>query len=368
MILGAVTASSSERELRTKRDVDAHSLADRLRSKVAQLRARGGSELYAHLLEHAASDVEALGPALDVLREYAGEPPGSALALRFLSAVHRLVLDGKAPELARHYPSAGGNAAPHGAWPPCRAVLAEHSTYLREAIAGPCQTNEVGRCAALLPGFLAVASEQRLPLRILELGSSAGLNLNWYRYRYEGEPWSWGPEDSPVRLSGAFEGPTAPEDQTVVVERCGCDAAPLDPADPGTRLALRSSVWPDHLWRLELLDAALEVARAHPPPVDRADVGDWLAAKLRQRVVGAATVVFHSILWQYLDDSHRERLRALLDAAGEQASSGAPLAWLRMEPAGELTSVTLTTWPGGHERVLARSGYHGRPVRILNRR
>lgn len=171
-----------------------------------------------------------------------------------------------------------------------------------------------------------------------------------------------------MRLSGVFEGRPALGGQAVIIDRRGCDSAPLDPADPGTRLALRSSVWADHLQRLELLDAALEVAKEHPPPVERADAGDWLAAKLRERIDGAATVVFHSILWQYLDDLHRERLRILLDAAGAEASANAPLAWLRMEPPGELASVTLTSWPGGHERVLALSGYHGRPVRILSPR
>ena len=140
---------------------------------------------------------------------------------------------------------------------------------------------------------------------------------------------------------------------------------PVDPVDPDTRLALRSTIWADHLRRLELLDAALEVAREHPPPVDRADVCEWLEARLAERIAGVATVVFHSILWQYLDGSRRARLRTLLHAAGGEATVVSPLAWLRMEPPGELASVTLTTWPGGDERVVALSGYHGRPVRTL---
>ena len=348
-----------------KPSAEAHLVAERLRSKREGLQSRGASPLYEHLLEHAAHDAEAGGPAFEVLREHAGEPAGSALPLRFLSAVHRLVLEGKAAPLARHYPSAGGAVGLDGSWPAFRAVLEEHCDRLRELVARPCQTNEVGRCASLLPGFLAVANEYRLPLRILELGSSAGLNLNGDRYRYAGDGWEWGPEASPVRISGAFDGGLAVGDDMVVIERRGCDSAPLDPIDPDTRLALRSSVWADHGRRLELLDAALEVAREHPPPVDRADVCEWLEARLAERTAGVATVVFHSILWQYLDGQRRTRLRALLHAAGGQATAASPLAWLRMEPPGELASVTLTTWPGGDERVVALSGYHGRPVRTL---
>jgi len=362
-----VTSSASEPERESPVGADARQIANRLRSKSSQVLGPGGSPLYAQLLEHAARDAEAAGPSLDVLRGHAEEPPGSALALRFLAAVHRLVLEGAAPPLACHYPSAGGELGPDGAWPIFRSVLEQHRDRLRELVTRPCQTNEVGRCAALLPGFLAVANEYGLPLRILELGSSAGLNLNWDRYRYEGNGWDVGPADSPVQISGAIERAPAFASRMVVIERRGCDATPLDPVDPDTRLALRSSVWADHLQRLDLLDAALDVAKEHPPPVDRADACDWLESKLSQRVHGVATVAFHSILWQYLDDGRRTRLRALLAAAGAEASADAPLAWLRMEPAGEMASVTLTTWPGEQERVFAQSGYHGRPVRSLGK-
>lgn len=299
-----------------------------------------------------------------MLAGHVGEPPGAALALRFLAAVHRLVLEGRAPRLARHYPSAGGELGPDGAWPIFRSVLEEHRDRLRELVARFCQTNEVGRCAALLPGFLAVADGLRLPLRILELGASAGLNLNWDRYRYEGQGWTLGPEDSPVRISGAFEDDLVIRREPLVVERRGCDRAPLHAGDPDARLALRSSVWADHRERLQLLDGALEVAREKPPPVDAADLCEWLEAQLAQRADGVATVVFHSIVWQYLDDARRGRVRTLLDGAGAEASANAPLAWLRMEPAGELASVTLTTWPRGHERIVALAGYHGWPVRM----
>ena len=63
-----------------------------------------GSPLYASLLESAALDAEAGGPAV-------GEVP----AIRMLGAAHRLVLEGDAPGLARFYPSAGGDSTAGGA-------------------------------------------------------------------------------------------------------------------------------------------------------------------------------------------------------------------------------------------------------------
>ena len=116
-----------------------------------------GSPFYAALLERAADDLEAGGPVSQVLEGFEGESGWSALALRLMGAVHRLVLTGRLPELARHYPSAGGNGDAEAAWPWFRAALADGRDEIRPLVARPCQTNEVGRSAALVGGFLEVA-------------------------------------------------------------------------------------------------------------------------------------------------------------------------------------------------------------------
>ncbi len=40
------------------------------------------------------------------------------------------------------------------------------------------------RCACLLPAFSAIAQVTGRPLALIEIGPSAGLNLNWDRFRY----------------------------------------------------------------------------------------------------------------------------------------------------------------------------------------
>ena len=96
-------------------------IAARLRQQ-AQWCHQLGSPLYGTLLEQAARDVEAGGPAWAALQGHETDPPGSVLALRFMSAVHRLVLQGRAPALAQHYPSAGGNAQGNDTWPAFRST------------------------------------------------------------------------------------------------------------------------------------------------------------------------------------------------------------------------------------------------------
>jgi hypothetical protein len=301
-----------------------------------------------------------------VLEGREGDPPFSALALRFLGAVHRLVLEGRAPALARHYPSAGGEAGLEGAWAAFRETLEQHRDTLRALVRRPCQTNEVGRAAALFGGFLLVARETGLPLRLLEIGASAGLNLRWDHYRYEQGDAGWGERASSVRLVGVFPDGLPPGARRCrVIERAGCDTRPVDPCSADGQLTLLSYLWADQGERCALLRGALEVARRVPVTIDAAGAPAWLVARLAAPVRGVATIVFHSIVMQYLSEADRRRVASVLDEAGRRATDDAPLAWLLMEPGGEQTEVCLKLWPGGAERVIARAGFHGRPVRWL---
>jgi hypothetical protein len=325
-----------------------------------------GSPLYADLLAAAADDVEAGGPCWSVFEGHETDALGSVPALRFMAAAHRLVLRGEAPMLARHYPSAGGRPDAGDPWPDFRAAVAEHMETLHELIELPVQTNEVGRSAALLGGFLQVARVTGLPLATLEIGCSAGLNLRWHRWLYDaGAAGTWGDPDSPVRLGDRFD-PAPPLDAAVeVAERRGCDAQPLDPTSDAHRETLLACTWPDQVDRFTQLDAALRVAADDPVAIDRAPAAEWVADQLADPRPGVATVVFQSIVLQYLDDDQRAGVRAAIEAAGAAATARAPLAWLSMEPGGDLADVRLRMWPGGEEALIARAGYHGRPVRWL---
>lgn len=323
-----------------------------------------GSPLYSDLLERAAQDVERGGPTWALLADHASDPGPSALALRLMGAVHRLVLEGQLPELARHYPSVGG--VPRDPWPAFRRALEAQHDGLAGRIHRPVQTNEVGRCAALLPAFLLIARETGLALGLLEVGASAGLNLRWDQFHYRAGRQSWGPSDSPVQISCRFEGRRPSLGPTVrVVARRGCDTDPVDPLTQEGRLTLLSYVWADQPERVRLLSNAIEIARRVPATLQRANAPDWVSRELRGRPAGTATVVYHSIVTQYLSDEERGRLEAAIVATGERATRSRPLAWLRLEPAGRRAELTLTTWPGGRERRLARVGYHGQPVRWL---
>ena len=326
---------------------------------------RLGSPLYARLLEHAASDVVAGGPVRELLRGHESDTPGSALALRLMGSMHRLVLEGKVPELGRYYPSVGGRADAEAAWPVFRTAVERHARALGMLLERPVQTNEVGRSSALLGGFLLVA-RTGLPLRLLEVGASAGLNLRWDLYRYECRGTAWGDPDSPVRLVETFEARLPPLDVPIrIATRRGCDRHPIDPASPEGERTLLSYVWADQLERIALLRGAIALARRVPVVIEAASAAGWTAAALQRPVHAVASVVFHSIFMQYLADDERERFVGEVEEAGRRATRDAPLAWLRMEPGAEGAEVRLKTWPAGEDRLIAISGFHGKPVRWL---
>ncbi len=328
--------------------------------------------LYRRLLEILLEQFGHGGPVDEVLAaaDPALDPVAHALALRLLGGLHRIVLEGNAPALARWYPSAGGRAGldDPGLTGAMLDAVAAHSGELRSALGRAVQTNEVGRCAALLPGFL-MAARAGLPLRIFEVGASAGLNLRWDLYRYEGgaDRSAFGPPRSPVRFSGVYDEPLPTLGAEVQVRyRLGCDAQPLDPTTAEGAMTLRSFVWPDQPERLALLNAAVALAAEVPAEVRVMDAADFVEAAVADPEPGTTTVVYHSILWQYLDEACRQRVRSALAAAGEAATESTPIVWLRMEPGADFVKsaeVRYRRWPGGEDAVIARAGYHGRPVR-----
>ena len=327
---------------------------------------RLGSPLYGELLETAARDVEHGGPTWELLAGRETEPAQAFLALRMLGSVHRLVLMGELPELAPFYPSAGGKVDLSRVPRVFLHALAIHADEIRAHLDRPVQTNEVGRCAGLLGGFLQVAHETRLPLVVLEVGASAGLNLRFDRYRYSAGQAVWGDPTSAVRFDDVFESDTPPVGARLeVVERRGCDRSPLDPRSEEDRLTLMSYVWPDQGGRFERLRAALEITAGDSIAVERASAAEWTGRVLAAPRPERATVLFHSVVLPYLSPEEGSAFHRELTSAGERARQDAPFAWLSLEPGSEEADVRLTVWPGGEERLLAQAGFHSSRVRWL---
>lgn len=326
------------------------------------------SPMYSLFCERMAEDVEADGPTWELLEPYADEAPDEYYPFRALAGVHHMVLSAELPELARHYPSEGGDGDAEAAWPIVRNAFRGLSPEILDSLRHPLQTNETARCGALIGGFLTAAAESRLPLRVRELGASAGLNMHFDRYRYEQDGRAFGPEESPVRFVDHWLGGVPPfETPMEVASRRGCDIDPIDSTTDRGRKSLLAFIFPDQLPRYQLLREAIEVARDFPPEVDRESIDSWVARELADPPAGEATVVFHSLVWIYLTEEVRAATTRALKEAAARATADRPLHWLRYELGPDLLrcELRLRSWPGGAERVLGRGDVHLAPVTWL---
>ncbi len=325
--------------------------------------ARLDSPLYASLLTIAADDIEAGGPTAEVVATFEGDATAAAVALRLMGGLHRLVLNGSAPTLASHFPTAGGEMELDRLAEDYRRVAREHTDYLIESLDVAPQTNEAGRSALLLPGIAAAVGDSDLPIHLREIGTSAGLNLIPDLFTYRTDQWEWAGAPAAPTIEPVWTGgPPFLADRFDVRSRVGCDTSPIDVADPSARLRLLSFIWPDQAVRFQRARAAIEVLRRTDHRLDAADAADWLAAQLSDRPNDGLMVVQHSVMWQYLPPSTASDIDATLDAHGRSATESAPLAHVRFEPVGAAWTdmrLIVTRWPGGEDRTLARGHPHG---------
>jgi hypothetical protein len=336
-----------------------HSIADRFERQGGYCQ-RMGAPLCATLLRSAAADYRDAGIVRELFRSDDALESLPRAGIRFLAALHYCALEGSAPEIASRFPSCGGDGDADSAWSAARAFIDRHLTRVADLYRRMPQTNEPARSMPLLGGLLAIVERTRLPVRLFEIGASAGLNARLDFYRYEGNGWSWGDPASPLILRNRERSGKPPALCDLrVVERAACDLHPLDVAKESDRLYLRSFIWTDQIERLARFDRACEVASREPLVVERADALTWMPQHFTPRK-GSLTVLMHSIVAYYLSAGERECFLDEVAHLATHAREEAPMAWLRFEADGFETKATL--WPGGCEIAIARSDGHAQGI------
>ncbi|MFB6234034.1 MAG: DUF2332 domain-containing protein [Halopenitus sp.] len=317
--------------------------------------------LYETLASAAAADERLLDIA-------AAAPEGQPAPQLLLAAVHSLLLEGESHPLTLFYPTcrgdevtfvdgdtpsadgdtatadgdpAAGNPVPH-----FREFCLANEAKLRERIASRrVQTNDVGRSAVLLPAFTHVHRRTDPDsLALIELGASAGLNLNWDRYGYRYGRNNTGDDDA-VRRAGDPDSPVTIETDVRGAERVllppslppvpwrvGVDENPLDPTETANARWLHALVHPDQPGRHRRLDAALAVARRHQPTVVEGDAVTELPRLLGAAPPDAALVVFSTHFLYQLPSEAVDRLREILAAHSRYR----PVDWLSIDPDADL--------------------------------
>ena len=199
------------------------------------------------------------------------------------------------------------------------------------------QTNEVARCATLLPMLSRIDG----PVALLEVGAAAGLCLLPDRYSYRflspAGVHDLHPAGGPsavlleCRIDDARDAPTR---MPHIEWRAGIDLAPIDPADPDAVAWLATLVWPgpDHDARVARLRGAAAIAAADRPRVDTGDLLERVTTLAAESPADATLVLFHSAVLLYLNTPSRARFASLALSLGERL--GRRVVWLSNESAG----------------------------------
>ncbi len=317
------------------------------------------SPTYAAFAAGVAGDDELL--ALAAVRQR-GQPAPNML----FGAVQYLLLQGVEHPLGAHYPILSGPERPPGeAFPPFRAFCLEHREAVADLIATRrTQTQVVRRCTCLLPAFGLVHREAGAPLALIDVGASAGLNLNFDRYGYRylragREVLRWGSEAARVDLEADLRGPGTPPEpppEIPVASRDGIDLNPIDLADPDELLWLRALIWPEHVERHgQLVDAAAEL-KGSPIRLHRGDASRDLPYLLERVPAEAALVVYSTIALYQVPREGRRRITEALELRSRER----PVWRVALEGA-HRPSLALTRYRSGsgETEILARASPHG---------
>ncbi|WP_277552525.1 DUF2332 domain-containing protein [Halobaculum limi] len=292
-------------------------------------------ELYATLSRATAEDRR----LLEIAREARPEQPEPEL---LLAAVHSLLLDGKEHRLRAFYPSCAGTPPEDSPVSSFRDFCLTYETELRRIIrTRRCQTNDVGRSAVLRPAFEHVANTTGAEtVAQLEIGTSAGLNLNWDRYQYDfAGVGSFGDTDSPVTIQTTVRGETRPplsQSVPTVKHRCGVDLNVLDVTDEADARWLHALVHPNQHRRHERLAGAIEIGREHRHQLIEGDVIEELPRMLSTAPDDIPLIVFSTHVLYQLPEETIAELRAIISCH----SSTQPVHWLSIDPEEALSDPT----------------------------
>ncbi len=317
------------------------------------------SPLYENLATRVAEDPELLKIAAEAWEK-------NALPNLFFAAVHLLLLKGEHHQLAAFYPSLNNSSRYYDyVYPYFRSFVLEHEDEIVEIITTrSVQTNEVGRCAALVPAFELVARQAKnRRLALIEIGSSAGLTLIWDRYHYRyGGNLQCGDPSSPVQVDCLLRGekrPPVPERFPEIASRLGIDLNPIDLDEPENVQWLRALVWPEHQKRAGQLELAIQVTRQAPPQIIRGDALDLLPSLIERVRNDSQLCIFHSFTLSLASGKPREKLELLLAKASERRNLFH--IWLEWPRNCETPLLGLASINTGedYEKILARCHAHG---------
>ena len=339
---------------------------EQLFSFLAEVDFAGYSPVYADLARHCAGDSE-----IHAFINSAMAPNSrrGRMPVLFFAATHDIVLQQPDSTLAAIY-RGESNDDP---WPHFRRLLDDHRDELTKTFANrSVQTNEVGRAAAFLAGLSYLNADR--PIAIVEIGTSAGLNqaLDQFCVHYDfddEEAIVIGPTQSPVQLHCEIRSDVFPlPSPFTIASRIGIDVNPIDVRSEIEQRWLRACIWPGQQQRLQMLNAAIEIAQQYPPQFVAGDASEATRGVIDSLPNDVLPVVLSSWVLAYFSAEQRDTFISSLDGidvltfediAYTPWIEGPEESFAHVEQSGTITTLGLRSRDGS-DRALAVGHPHGR--------
>ncbi|HKR67731.1 MAG TPA: DUF2332 domain-containing protein, partial [Streptosporangiaceae bacterium] len=248
-----------------------------------------------------------------------------------LTALHDLVLAGRAPALAAAYEAADGDAAARAA---IDTLVRMTEPVVAIAVRRRARPNETGRCAVLYPAIAEAAHRAGAKaVGLIDVGCSAGLSLNVDRVGITfSNGQSLGDPSSAVQQSSSLVGeqPIPARGMPEVVARIGVDRDPIDVTNEDDARWLRACQQPDQPERAARLQAEMALAATAPPLLLRGDVVEVLPDAFAR--VPASSLPVVTTTWALSQLALESRLRFLRRL--EEAAAHRAVAWVSVEGVG----------------------------------
>ncbi len=268
---------------------------------------KGSSRLYEYLSLKIFEDNE-------MLELSSHSAVGQPVPNLFLAAIHYLLLSGTDHILKEYYPNVTKFPRPvEESFTHfkdfCQHYRDEIILILKNKLV---QTNEIRRCAYLYPSFCFIYDKAKKPLSLVEIGTSAGLQLLWDRYSYSyGKNEVYGNPSSNVHLTAELRKGKAPlllQNSPPVTSKIGIDLHVNDLSNNEDYLWLKSLLWPEHKERLEMFEKAAQLFNKNPVNLIEGDGVSLLMEVVRQIPTDSVLCIFHTHVANQIPDELKKKL------------------------------------------------------------
>lgn len=282
----------------------------------AERECRDSSPLYESLSLRISQDDELL-EICKMARE--GQPVPNLL----LGAVHYLLMKGTDHPLKDYYPSMVCDPKPYTeSFESFKSFCLTYRNEIESILSSKLvQTNEVRRCAYLYPAFGLVHQKTRKPLTLIEIGTSAGLQLLWDQYAYSyGTDEIFGDVQSRLHIRSELIGELLPPLSSTpapVASRIGLDLNIVDLENEVERLWLKSLIWPEHEERLEMFERASSYIGEQPIDFIEGDGIDRLSLLAESIPEDSTVCIFHTHVANQMTIDMKKHLLNVVEEIGQ---------------------------------------------------